>query len=546
MAAIRWGIPSLLLVICVIGQYAANAWPVVIQRIGASGDGHLFALVHSEGVYGAQLIRWNRDLSQRTNLFELSQRDSEIRINHDGTLVACVNRETIVAYEVRTGRRLWSKNFGRRRWRKNFAGHWITMPVADGRSLLVVKNIGTLDQIAICDFATGDLISEVEVDAGTKPQHTPNVFLDPDRVTLLNEQGQYRAYRVVDDRIQAVDETVDTQGLGKLGTFFSFARIHGNWADKPIANVALADGKQLRATRGSAIKPCEIWVEDPSTGETLHSDTLKISTTRRDVLNSLTAFLTFALMMLWRIDRLENRPNKPRFIDLSLLIDLVVLGGLMTLPYLVYHGTLVPDEVVSAQPARFFAIAMGIVVPVAFFAMQLATRPFYRWAIALFFCIFPFLIPTIIAVILIWNTRTSHLIRQRNSNTCTDDSKKEPLGGASTGFRFGISEMLGATAAIALLMGVGRLSFEFIGQGVGVAVWFLVAFMLSCQAIPAAITMLICLFFLGFEDPRPDEAVLALLAVTTTMTFCWLRLMNHLGSVVGNQKQEQPPELAEC
>lgn len=156
---------------------------------------------------------------------------------------------------------------------------------------------------------------------------------------------------------------------------------------------------------------------------------------------------------------------------------------------------------------------------------------------------FPFLIPSVVAAFLLWNTSTCHSIRARHSSRCTEDAGHGSLAISRTVPRFGISEMLGATAAFALLMGVGRFRFEFILQGMAIEVWFIVQFLLSCRAIPAYVTMMVCLFFVGFEDPRSEEVFVNLLVVASALTFFSLRLMNHLGTTLcaGNVMNRPKP-----
>jgi hypothetical protein len=262
-----------------------------------------------------------------------------------------------------------------------------------------------------------------------------------------------------------------------------------------------------------------ISVGDIATRKELHRDRLGLSTLQRLGLLLLAGALTFLWIRLWSSRRRSAiDTNRPR--GLAWVVrDALVLSALIIIPYWVI-SPFAPVEIRSAQWQKLLSVGAGAAIAITITAFQKTKRPFYWWTIILFSCTFPFLLPLVlVAFVSRWSGLSRVALRISPGDSGQPNVRK---------LRFGIGEMLGATAAIALLMGMVTLSKDLLVPGVMVALWALVSLVLCVNQQIASLTLFVSVALsvtVACQDPRFPSAssAIAIMAMITVM-LCHVRL----------------------
>jgi hypothetical protein len=160
------------------------------------------------------------------------------------------------------------------------------------------------------------------------------------------------------------------------------------------------------------------------------------------------------------------------------------LTAFFTLPYIAGLGEIVPEEFVESQWQAIAVITLAVISCSLFLLLLLAERPLYIWAIVITSCFVPFLLPSSLSALILrgYRFRSPFDLRVGSGGSLIDRGK----------IRFGIGEMLMATAALAILLSVGLSVLDLIPFGVAYAVVLVAAVLLSLDRTVARLTVGIC------------------------------------------------------
>lgn len=470
----RWILLLLLVPITIASQICTSSWPVMLEGVAASKTGPIYVAFSYEDVNGVEIWQWSRDLSQRRRVCRTTNYYlTGLSANADGRIIVCESPYEVAGLDATTGRRIWQKVI-----ESEAKAHLLP----DDRHLLLVEvGLANAVTVSVLDIETGAIIdSQVFNDAvgGFRPMLKQVDFID-DTATLQFSDSSQICLRYSAGGLQVLNGAQPTRVAANNTTRMYQFIGRGFWTSKRLELLDQRDS--LTATRDVVLvpsttnTPSTIRVVDAASGDVIHQDRLGISLALREalVIGIAIASIVWVTLLLFDSDASVKR----------MLINAATLVGFFTLPFIPVTGDMIPQWIVDRQWQNILAIPAAVLASVLFLVALGTERRLIVWAMLLFACLFPFLMPAIVAGV---GLRTIGL--------------RSPwrIGGASEGsmldegrLRFGISDLLLISAALAVFCGVGHSNLFLMAVGIGYTTAFLVSLLFSVDRSIARIGIVI-------------------------------------------------------
>ena len=469
----RWFLLLSALPIVFAARQCLNYHEISVSELVESASGEVFAIVKEEGTGVNQLWAWSADLKNRRTLVRSpwtnpSNGLTGLACNSTGDcLVYSVNR-LIVAIDPQTSQPLWQVKH-MPKWSNSVASVFFN----DEKQLMVLghNKSGWFGQpTAILDVATGEQIISFDqpilrliasqdflaVQCGEK-------HLRDGKLTA--RRGSWDVYQIVENEIELIDTVAfsaldrmpnprkldldisassmpkDAVGAVKPSRTFVAPKTIVELADASLPTQLIkVDGNQRHRTRLSTLGRGEthilllaVVVASVVWAWLLVYDGAKSEWTYRVVVDAvlLVCFLS-AISIQW------NGMGLPGFFEANALSFFVAeRGGLF--------------------PGTFSALACGLVVVAGFCSLMHWQEPVVYWTACFVGCVMlPIGASVLVVAILIANG--SRFGRQLDENSERSPKPRKRL-------RFRINEMMLLTAGVALLIGMGRYTYQLIPAG---------------------------------------------------------------------------------